>query len=123
MELHHTIWIGTLIALSLTLVGCKASGTNSAPKQLASAPINFENTTEESIRQVIPAGTPVADAKRILEESGCECSMETKGSQDRLRCSHSHKQGVWVTWVWQIFGSIEDGKVVDLECKRSGIGP
>ena len=123
MRIRQSIAFVIVLVLSLAVAGCKGSGSVSTHKYVPTGQINFDTGTKESIKQAVPIGTPVADAKRILEESGCECEIETKNGKDRLRCTHSRKHGVWVTMVWQIFGAIEDGKVDDLECKMYGIGP
>ena len=128
MRIRQSISFVIVLVLWIAFAGCKGSGSVSTPKYVPTGQINFrgdgyEETVKDSIKQAVPIGTSVADAKRVLEESGCECSMETKNGKDRLHCTHSRKHGVWVTMVWQINCSIEDGKVADLESREYGIGP
>lgn len=79
------------------------------------------------IERWVGRGTPVADARRIMEGHGFTCSIVTNGSfgdlqgADYLYCDHS--SGAAVRRRWQAALLLADQKVADIRVTTGLVGP
>ena len=74
---------------------------------------------------VVPVGTSLADAKRIMEGEGFRCReyVDTESGDPALNCGFSERAGIFVTWGWGVTFICPDGLVADARCSQGGTGP
>lgn len=112
----------TLIML-LALTGCSHS----------SPPLSGEPAQAASqIQSWVPVGTPLADARRIMEQHQFTCSVTTNGSfgdskaADLLYCDRSVADSQVTPIVsrrWQVALVLSDGKISAVRVSTGLIGP
>ena len=81
------------------------------------------------IQSWVPVGTPLADARHIMEQHQFKCSVMTNSSfgdlkaADFLYCDHSESAGSPVIRRWQVALVLSDSKIADVRVSTGLVGP
>lgn len=82
-----------------------------------------DDATRANVLAVVPIGTPIQEAERIMEEQGLSCKRDRGRSRDaNLWCWYNERGAQFITWTWMIKFRIEDGAVSDVTCSFHGTG-
>jgi hypothetical protein len=89
---------------------------------------NVETNDEmkDQIVAWIPIGTPIADARQIMEEKGYRCSPGAAGEERpaKLHCEFEKKTSLVTSHTWAVdYSYDESDTVTDVAVKQWGTGP
>lgn len=106
---------------ALFTIGCQGaspSGANMANQILTEGAA----ATKTNILDRIPIGTPIDNARKIMDEAGCDCMMDSDDSGDYLYCYKAETIELTYSRVWKVFFYYQDGKVYDVSVTTGLIG-
>lgn len=119
------VW-ACLLALCLTLSGC---GTRPKRSLGVTGGLTEVQPMETAVREHVPVGTPLADAIRMMEQEGFQCSVTRDGSFaereqiDYIDCVRRDQLGRWVTQSWRVALVLEGNQVADVLVSHGLTGP
>ena len=74
----------------------------------------------ETIKTIVPIGTPIDEAQRRVEHEGFECKLS---EQDSLVCKRNESAGFMVSRRWVVALVHRDGKVAEVLVRSELTGP
>jgi hypothetical protein len=104
------------------VAGCAALPTLGPPRTSMKIPFDREAMRAEVLKYLSP-GMPIANAQRIMEDSGFRCEDCLLVNPPCLRCWTVQAQHFWVADEINVFLDHEDGKLTDIEVDCSSVGP
>ena len=118
--------LAVVIAMLILVSGCASTSVqrDPLPEILTVANGGDEEIVQRVLKRV-PVGTPMDSAKQILIDAGLRCSVErdSQTGEQYLLCGYSDQIDTWVTWVYTIHITCDDGVVSHVSCNQHGIGP
>jgi hypothetical protein len=111
--------MGTRLPLAFLAVIAFAGCSTISTREPAAVPLSEAKLSSEAIQAVIPTGTPIADARTLLEKFGFHGTDQTRqvnygpNAIEIVTFERTDKQGL-VSHTWHVAVRLRDGKVIDV---------